>query len=217
MRTDELTAILSYLDDNGATDPNSDVGNQGATILIADIQDTNTTLQGLSLPTVIPVGTADAGSYFNTEVLEAVNYGMSNVHPWFANVSIDDAAGWTWDFFETNNVQPAQALSNQPQMYIAETGWPTQSLDAGNESNGPSVASEANLQTFLNNFICQANSNGTGYFYFEMFDEPWKAAQFGGVEPYWGMFYSKYVPRSINQPCVLQNSRPYYYFPVAKL
>ena len=50
---------------------------------------------------------------------------MSNVHPWFANQSIANAAGWTAEFFQTTNVAPAQALSNTPQMFIAETGWPT--------------------------------------------------------------------------------------------
>jgi exo-beta-1,3-glucanase (GH17 family) len=50
---------------------------------------------------------------------------MANDHPWFANVSINQAAGWTWDFFETTNVQPAAALPNHPTMYIAETGWPS--------------------------------------------------------------------------------------------
>lgn len=47
---------------------------------------------------------------------------MANVHPWFANVSIDAAAGWTWDFFEDTDVALAQNLSNKPDMSIAETG-----------------------------------------------------------------------------------------------
>ena len=50
---------------------------------------------------------------------------MSNVHPWFANVSVETAAGWTAEFFDTWNVEPAAKLSNTPKMYIAETGWPT--------------------------------------------------------------------------------------------
>ncbi|KAJ3992540.1 hypothetical protein F5050DRAFT_1788051 [Lentinula boryana] len=57
---------------------------------------------------------------------------MANVHPWFANVSI--AAGWTWNFFETIDVALAKSLSNDPEMSIAETGWHTNSSDAGNES-----------------------------------------------------------------------------------
>ncbi|KAG5646978.1 hypothetical protein DXG03_001701 [Asterophora parasitica] len=74
---------------------------------------------------------------------------MANVHPWFANVSAADGAGWTAQFFQTTNVDAAAALSNNPKMYIAETGWPT------------------------------------------FFDEPWKDAQFGGVEGWWGLFTAK--------------------------
>ena len=73
-------------------------------------------------------------------------------------------------------------------MYIAETGWPTGATDPGSGSNGPSTASVANLQTFLDTFVCQANQNGTGYFFFEYFDETWKNVTFGGVEGYWGLF-----------------------------
>ena len=136
----------SYLNDNGATDPNSAVGNVGAQLLISNITDTRTAVQALGLSKTLPIGTADAGAYFNNEVLAAVDYGMSNIHAWFANVSIDQAAGWVNEFFQDTNVQPAKALSNNPTMYIAETGWPTASKDAGNESNGPSIASEPNLQ-----------------------------------------------------------------------
>jgi len=85
-------------------------------------------------------------------------------------------------------------------MYIAETGWPSQSSDAGNANNGASTASEANLQIFLDTFVCQANQNGTGYFYFEFLDEPWKDAQFGGVEGWWGLFHSNRTLKNIILP-----------------
>lgn len=70
--------MLNYLSENANTqaDPNGAIGNQGAAILIADIQDTRNVLKNLSLS--IPVGTADAGSYFNTLVLKAVDYGMAD-------------------------------------------------------------------------------------------------------------------------------------------
>lgn len=35
-------------------------------------------------------------------------------------------------------------------------------------SDGPSVASEANLQIFMNDFVCGSNQNGTEYFFFEV-------------------------------------------------
>lgn len=192
--------MLNYLNANGATDPNSAVGNTGAQLLISNITDTRTAVQALSLSKTLPIGTADAGAYFNNEVLAAVDYGMSNIHAWFANVSITQAAGWVNEFFQETNVQPAAALSNHPTMYIAETGWPTASKDAGNESNGPSIASEPNLQTFLDTFVCQANNNGTGYFFFEYFDETWKDAEFGGVEGHWGLFYSNRTLKDITIP-----------------
>ncbi|KAI0312323.1 glycoside hydrolase superfamily [Amylostereum chailletii] len=191
--------ILNYLNANGGTDPNDAVGNAGAAILIADIQDMVSQLNALGLDKHIPVGNSDAGSYFNTEVLEAVEYGMANVHAWFANQSIDDAAAWTNSFFQSTNVQAAAALSNSPKMYIAETGWPTASKDAGNESNGPSTASVDDLQKFLDTFVCQANTNGTDYF-FEYFDETWKDVQFGGVEGHWGLFNSDRTLKDITIP-----------------
>ena len=117
-------AIISYLTAAGGGDtPNGPIGNQGAQLLIPNITDTRQMLTDLSIK--LPVGTADAGSFFNNEVLAAVDYGMSNVHPWFANVSAEDSAVWTWEFFQEFDVALAQNLTNTPQMYIAETGWPT--------------------------------------------------------------------------------------------
>jgi len=192
--------MLDYLNANGATDPNSAVGNQGAAILIANIKDTISTISAMKLSKHIPVGNSDAGAYFNTQVLQAIEYGMANVHPWFGNVSIDTAAGWTWDFFETTDVAATTSLSNHPQMYIAETGWPSTSSDASNMSNGPSTASIPNLQKFLNTYVCQANKNGTGYFYFEAFDEEWKDKIYGGVEAHWGLFNTDKSFKNITIP-----------------
>ncbi|KAF9048621.1 glycoside hydrolase family 17 protein [Panaeolus papilionaceus] len=178
--------MLNYVTDAGVQDPNSAIANTGAQMLISFIQDTRNMLSGMSVN--LPVGNSDAGSYFNNQVLQAVDYGLANVHPWFANQSASAAAGWTADFFQQNDVELAQSMSNKPTMYIAETGWPTKSSDAGNANNGASPASIPNLQLFLNDFVCQANTNGTRYFFFEFCDEDWKDKQFGGVEGWWGIF-----------------------------
>ncbi|KIJ66917.1 glycoside hydrolase family 17 protein [Hydnomerulius pinastri MD-312] len=183
--------ILDYITAAGSSDPNGSAGQAAAAMLIPWISDTRTMLAGLNLGKTIPVGNADAGSYFNNEVLGAVDYGMSNVHPWFANQTIDNAAGWTAEFFQENNVALAATLSNNPKMYIAETGWPTNTSQFNYSPNdGPSIASVGNLQIFVDTFVCQANQNGTGYFFFEFCDEPWKATTYGGVEGYWGLFDS---------------------------
>ncbi|KAJ7261760.1 glycoside hydrolase superfamily [Mycena haematopus] len=191
--------ILDYLDANNATDPDGPVGNTGAAILIGDINDTRSMMSDLSLANVT-IGTSDAGSYFNTKILQAVDYGMANVHPWFADVTVQDAAGWTAEFFSDTDLKAAAAASNAPQMYIAETGWPTDSSDAASATNGAAVASEANLQIFLDTFVCSANKNGTKYFFFEYFDEKWKDEQFGGVEGHWGLFYQNRTLKGITIP-----------------
>jgi hypothetical protein len=66
----------SYLNANGGTDPNGAVGQKGAQILIPFITDMINTLKSMNLPKHIPVGNSDAGSYFNTQVLQAVEYGV---------------------------------------------------------------------------------------------------------------------------------------------
>jgi len=178
--------MLNYLD--GGTDPNSVLGAQGAAMIIANIQDTRDMLTSMNLPKTILVGNSDAGSYFNTQVLSSIDYGLSNVHAWFANQTAADSADWVFTFFEETNVQPALALPNQPKMYIAETGWPTASSDISNANNGASPADIPGLQTFLDTFVCQANANNVGYFFFEFVDEQWKEDLFGGVEGHWGLF-----------------------------
>jgi exo-beta-1,3-glucanase (GH17 family) len=180
--------MLNYLD--GLTDPDSALGAEGAALIIANIEDTRDMLASMNLPKTIPVGNSDAGSYFNTQVLSSIDYGLSNVHAWFANTTAAAAADWVFTFFDETNVQPALALPNKPEMYIAETGWPTASSDLANANNGVngSPADLAGLQTFLDTFVCQANTNNVKYFFFEFFDEQWKDDLFGGVEGHWGLF-----------------------------
>jgi len=163
-------------------------GVTAATYLGSLIADFRAMLASMNLKKSPPVGTADAGAYFNVQLLDYVDYAMSNVHPWFGNVSITDAAAWTYDFFnETNLAMSAQTTTN-PTWYIAETGWPTKSSSAAAANDGPSIASVPNLQIFLDTFVCQSNTNGTKYFFFEYFDEAWKDVLYGGVEGWWGLF-----------------------------
>ena len=112
---------------------------------------------------------------------------MANVHPWFGGLAIDQAAGWTCassllllpltfpcadltlvlvrarlpagDFFEENDVVLAEAAPNKPTAYIAETGWPTESMTPDNATLGAAVAGVGELQTFLDTYPCQANAN----------------------------------------------------------
>jgi hypothetical protein len=70
--------MLNYVTSNGGAtqDINGPAANQGAQLLISMINDTRSWLQGLNLPKTLPVGTADAGSYFNNEILGGVDYAV---------------------------------------------------------------------------------------------------------------------------------------------
>lgn len=70
--------MLNYVTDNGGAtqDINGPTANAGAQLLISMINDTRSWLQSLNLPKTLPVGTSDAGSYFNDEVLQSVDYGV---------------------------------------------------------------------------------------------------------------------------------------------
>lgn len=196
--------MLNYVNKYGGEGSGVDgtIGLEASTFLREKIEDTRQMLSDLGYPN-LPVGTADAGAYFNTDLLRGIDFGLSNIHAWFAPTTAADAADWTNNFFEENNIADANAVSNRPQMVIAETGWPTHSSDAENENSGAGVGGEAsveNLQTFLDTFVCQANEAGTPYFMFEYTDVPWKDRIFGGVEGFWGLFDSNKQLKAVTLP-----------------
>jgi hypothetical protein len=75
--TDRAVSVLSYSYLNshgGGSTANSPVGDEGADLLLVNITDTRNLLKSLGLS--VPVGNSDAGSYFNTKVMEAIDYGV---------------------------------------------------------------------------------------------------------------------------------------------
>ncbi|KAK5264012.1 hypothetical protein LTR99_010302 [Exophiala xenobiotica] len=128
----------------------------------------------------LPIATSDLGDNWNAQLVQVVDYVMSNIHPFFAGVTATVAAGWTWDFWQTHDVTLTESLPDVKQL-ISETGWPS---DGGEDCGGStgdctagqsgSIASVDGMNTFMSDWVCQALSNGTEYFWFEAFDEPWK-------------------------------------------
>ena len=126
----------------------------------------------------LTISTSDLGDNWNAALAEVSDFVMSNVHPFFAGVNVDNAASWTWDFWQTHDVTLTGKESNN---VIAETGWPSGGgTDCGNTENicaagdTGSVASVDNMNTFMEDWVCQALDNQTNYFWFEAFDEAWK-------------------------------------------
>ena len=78
---------------------------------------------------------------------------------------------------------------------MKRSGWPTGGgndcgdSDCTSDTQG-SIAGITELNQFLEDWVCDALTNGTEYFFFEAFDEPWKI-QFNtdneAWEDHWGI------------------------------
>ncbi|UKZ47879.1 hypothetical protein TrVGV298_002113 [Trichoderma virens] len=138
--------------------------------LLDDVR-TNLTKKNLNLP----VATSDLGDDWTLALAADSDYIMANVHPFFSGTQATDAAAWTWNFWSDHDGQFWK--SDKSKNVISETGWPT---GGGQYCGGPStcphpaVAGIDELNTFMSDWVCQALENGTNYFWFEAFDEPWK-------------------------------------------
>ncbi|KAF8924049.1 hypothetical protein BGZ47_004243 [Haplosporangium gracile] len=109
---------------------------------------------------------------------------QGNIHPYFSGTPAADAANWTISEYEnkiTNNSTPLGLKG-----VISEVGWPSAPASAV-YLNG-SIPGLANMQTVVDNFVCQANAAGIPYYWFEFKDEPWKVNPEVPVEPFWGIF-----------------------------
>ncbi|PGH04910.1 hypothetical protein GX51_03206 [Blastomyces parvus] len=139
------------------------------------MQDVKTQLKSMGAD--MPIATSDLGDNWTAELARIADAVMANVHPFFAGVKVDEAAGWTWSFWQNQNV-PLTRGTNKPQI-ISEVGWP----GGGGNNCSPSpcqtktagsIAGVKELNKFMADWVCQSLANGTDYFWFEAFDEPWK-------------------------------------------
>ncbi|KAF9930342.1 hypothetical protein FBU30_000615 [Linnemannia zychae] len=126
----------------------------------------------------IPVFSSDLGRNAY-QIVDKVDWIMSNIHPFFAYTSANRAANWAFVNFQNETVE---AAGGKPAM-ISEVGWPSGPSSA---ALGPAVPSPENLQIFVNTWVCQANLRNVPYYYFEAFDEPWKNS-INPRESQWGL------------------------------
>ncbi|KAK9420833.1 hypothetical protein SUNI508_00924 [Seiridium unicorne] len=134
---------------------------------------TNVTNMGLSLK----VATSDLGDKWTSSLAAKSDVIMSNIHPFFGGINEKDAASWTWQFWQ--NHDSGYMKSDASANVISEIGWPSQGgMDCASETvtdcPDQAVAGIDGLNQLLNDWVCDALTNGTNYFWFEMFDEPWK-------------------------------------------
>lgn len=165
---------------------------------------TNLTTKGINLP----ISTADLGDSWqkNPTLAQYSDIVMGNIHPFFAGVTAPQGTGWAWTYWQNADVPLTSTGTgtingiNYPKQIISEIGWPS---EGGHDCGGPAasgygcqtstdgaVASVANMNAFMDGWVCAALKNGTNYFWFEAFDEPWKHSfdtTYDKWEPFWGL------------------------------
>ncbi|GIH10342.1 hypothetical protein Rhe02_84090 [Rhizocola hellebori] len=134
----------------------------------------------------VPVTTAEIAGIImspdNRAVVDAIDYAMVHIYPYWDGVDIKDAAWYSVDVYQ----RAVKELGKR--VVVGETGWPT----AG-PANGNALPNTANAQRFLNEWKAVAHDQRIDYYYFAAFDEPWKTE--GGVGPHWGVYDSSRKPK----------------------
>lgn len=120
----------------------------------------------------LPVATSDLGDDWTPALAAQSDIVMSNVHPFFAGVKPGDAAGWTWEFWDTHDVILKQNSGGSwPANIISETGWPSEggnSCGTGDKcptKTAGSVAGIDEMNEFMEGWICPSLANGTTFFW----------------------------------------------------
>jgi len=133
-----------------------------------------------AIPKNIPVATADVYSVFLAQptLVAASDVVFANFYPYWEGTSINNAmCSLELEY------QKLVAASGSKQVVVSETGWPS----AGN-AVGAAVPSTANENLYALQFFSWAGANKIPSFYFEAFDEAWKAAYEGPQGAHWGIF-----------------------------
>ena len=132
------------------------------------------------MTTDIPVAYADVYSEIldHPAVVDASDVILVNYYPYWEGIVIENAVASIHRWHE----KVTRAANGKP-VVVSETGWPSDGDTVGN-----AVASSENASRFFLNFVSWARANDVPYFYFEAFDENWKAAYEGPQGSHWGIW-----------------------------
>ena len=112
------------------------------------------------------------------DIMDACDIIFVNYYPFWEGINIEQAIaaidGW--------HKQITDAAGDKT-VIVSETGWPSDGYQIGN-----AVPSDKNASYYFLNFVSWARANDVSFFYFEAFDERWKAAYEGEQGAHWGIW-----------------------------
>lgn len=128
----------------------------------------------------VPVTTADNYSWLldNPKVMEVCDVILANYYPYWDGKDVEEALS------HLHSVHKRVVYkANGKEVIVSETGWPSDGYQ-----NGDAVPSEENACFYFLNFVSWARAEGVRFFYFEAFDEQWKATDEGSQGAHWGVW-----------------------------
>lgn len=137
------------------------------TEIISTVTEVRTNLTEKSID--LPIAVADLGDNWEAELAKVVDVVMSNIHPFFAGIDAEKATDWTINFWQMKDVVLTQGT--QKENIISEVGWPSGGgKDCGEapkctDSTPGAVAGIDEMNTFMDDFVCEALNNGTNFFW----------------------------------------------------
>ncbi len=131
----------------------------------------------------VTVGVVDAYSSFpgRERLLQAVDVVGVNCYPFWEGCAVEQSQQRLQEMVE----QTRASLGGKP-LVVTETGWPSAGSPRGAAHPGSDAALQYAVQT-----LRWASAQGIELFYFEAFDESWKAAEEGDVGAHWGIWDSR--------------------------
>ena len=174
----ELTALIEIGRERLTNCPVLIVGNEA--LLRHDMSEDRLieALQRVRRDTGLPVAYAEIADVWlrHPRVMESVDVALVHIYPFWSEQPIDNAVAHLVDTW--NGVKRRYP---DKKLVLGETGWPS----AG-QSRGRAIPSGENQARYLTELLCACQDQGIDYFYFELFDEPWKKEM--GCGGHWGLF-----------------------------
>jgi sugar (glycoside-pentoside-hexuronide) transporter len=137
----------------------------------------------------VRVGYVDAYYLFEKypRITAACDVILTNCYPFWEGCPREHALAYM-----QNMVRRTQAVAGGKPVMISETGWP----DTGSPFHGAVPSMEGAMRYFIDT-MRWAQQEGIDVFYFEAFDEAWKAGAEGDVGAYWGIWDKQGLPKYV--------------------
>ncbi len=128
----------------------------------------------------IPVTTGEIYQNYirHPALVEICDVIFVNIYPYWEGINVAYAM-----YYVDLKIEELKNVVGDKEIIISETGWPSD----GNTID-EAVPNLENARYYLINFVSWAESKNIKYFYFEAFDEPWKANYEGPQGAHWGIF-----------------------------